>query len=67
MKQARYPRLTPLRAFCLLEKLNSSSWNEHQKITFAREALSAHIKAALVTKRKRKRKSRAESAIRRVA
>lgn len=50
----RYPRLTPMRAFDLLTDLNRTEWNDAWKVTRAKEALSSHIKAALVTKKKRK-------------
>lgn len=52
----RYPRLTPMRAFALLEELNRADWNDQYKIRQAKEALSNHVKAALATgKRKRSR------------
>lgn len=54
----RYPRLTPLRAFELLEYLNGPA-HESYKLSRAREVLAAHIKAALVARNKRKRKRKA--------
>lgn len=50
----RYPRLKPMRALELLAHLNRTDWSDAGKLERAREALSNHVRAALVTKKKRK-------------
>lgn len=55
----RYPRLTPMRAFTLLNEINDLSWqNDVAKLNRVREALSNHVKAALATGKKRRSKAK---------
>jgi hypothetical protein len=54
-----YTRLTPLRAFNLLEEVNDATTTDSWKLKQVRRALSEHVRAYLVTKpRKHSRKKK---------
>jgi hypothetical protein len=50
----RHPRLTPMRAFALLETINDVQGSNEWKLRRVREALSSHVRAALTVAQKRR-------------
>lgn len=59
-KPPRYPTITPMRALAMLERIHQCRGGklDHSLLGDISDALSRHVKAALVRSRRRKAKAR---------